>query len=168
MKAKQFISNSDQLIGSSLSFENYVEKLGQRVAQTRNMHRMTQEQCASQAQISRASLANLEAGRGDPKISTLLAISATLKIPLSMLILGIQSDAAEVAEMQQAMDSEKRSEKGVMASNSSTIGVSSGSLPEFVGGAPVMAGFGGGTTLTVAPVAAVGCIAYGLFKLLKD
>ena len=53
------------------------------------LQRMTQEKCANLAQVSRTALRNLEDGK-DAKLSTLLAVSHAISLPLVTLCEGLQ------------------------------------------------------------------------------
>ena len=64
-------------------------ELGQRIETARVLQRMTQEKCANLAQVSRTALRNLEDGK-DAKLSTLLAVSHAISLPLVTLCEGLQ------------------------------------------------------------------------------
>lgn len=64
-------------------------ELGQRVATTRKLLGMHQDECAKAAKISRTALRNLESGK-DTKLSTLYAVSAAINVPVFALIQEMQ------------------------------------------------------------------------------
>lgn len=66
-------------------------ELGRRVEMARVLQRMTQDGCASAANISRTALRNLEDGK-DARLSTLLAVSNALSVPIAALFEGIQPE----------------------------------------------------------------------------
>lgn len=64
-------------------------ELGQRVATTRKLLGLHQDECAKAAKISRTALRNLESGK-DTKLSTLYAVSAAINVPVFALIQEMQ------------------------------------------------------------------------------
>lgn len=60
--------------------------LANRLRYFRAKKRITQEMLAAMAGISRASLALFESGHGDPKLSTLIALAAALRIEFDELL----------------------------------------------------------------------------------
>lgn len=58
---------------------------------------LTQHQLAARSGIARATIAHLEAGRGDPKLSTLHELAVALEIHPALLILTEKNIAALVA-----------------------------------------------------------------------
>lgn len=70
--------------------ETFIE-LGRRVETARVLQRMTQDKCASAANISRTALRNLEDGK-DAKLSTLWAVSNALSVPVTALFQGLQPE----------------------------------------------------------------------------
>lgn len=65
--------------------EFYVE-LGNRIRGARLLHQIGQEELASQLELSRASLVNIEKGRQRPMIHTLVSIAKLLNVPLHNLV----------------------------------------------------------------------------------
>jgi transcriptional regulator with XRE-family HTH domain len=63
-----------------------VERMAMRVKEWRERRRLTQEQLADKAGISRGFLARLETARHDPKLSTLEKIAKALRVPLTELL----------------------------------------------------------------------------------
>lgn len=70
---------------------NLLTELGQRIETARVLQRMTQEKCANMAKISRTALRNLEDGK-DAKLSTLLAVSNALSIPVATIFESLQKE----------------------------------------------------------------------------
>jgi len=174
--------------GAAGEFGIYVSHLGRRIAGTRTLKRMTQEECAKSAGISRAALAKLEAGQGDPKLSTLLALAGALSIPLTEFICALQpelwekasengSSLVEAAGLGKSANVVGASDAGIMAAKAGSTGASLGNIS---GGAATTSGMaaiggvvGGGMATgailnAAAPVTIVGAIAYGLFKLFDE
>ena len=63
-------------------------KLARNLVAARIAARMTQQQLADRADVSRATIAQLEAGIGDPKLSTVILLAAALQIDPFILLLG--------------------------------------------------------------------------------
>jgi transcriptional regulator with XRE-family HTH domain len=63
-----------------------VERVAMRVKEWRERRRLTQEQLAQKAEISRGYLARLETARQDPKLSTLEKIAKALRVDVSKLL----------------------------------------------------------------------------------
>lgn len=68
--------------------------LGDRVEHFRKILNKTPSQFVEEAKISRTALRNLELGC-DTKISTLLAVSEALSVPLTVLLQGLQPEVEE-------------------------------------------------------------------------
>lgn len=173
--------------GAAGAFDIYVSHLGRRIAGARTLKRMTQDECAKSAGISRGALAKLEAGQGDPKLSTLLALAGALSIPLTEFICALQPELWEKASENGTSLFEAaglgKSTNVLGASKAGTTGASLSGLAGAAGlsggaatasgmaaiGGVVGGGMASGAILTAAaPVAAVGAIAYGLFKLFDE
>lgn len=60
--------------------------IGDRIRATRKLRDMTQEQLHLAAGISRWALQAIEAGRGNPRVNTLLRIARVLDVPLAELV----------------------------------------------------------------------------------
>jgi len=153
-------------------FQDYLSRLGHRISGVRTIKKLTQEECALRAGISRAALAKLEAGHGDPKLSTLLSLSDALSIPLTEFVCALQPELWEIA----AENGTSQAEAAGL-SRSTTVGARVASLSGGAAtasgmaaiGATVGGGMAAGAILTAAaPVAAIGAIAYGLFKFFED
>jgi DNA-binding XRE family transcriptional regulator len=74
------------LMGESQSRETLGERLASNLLAARRAARLTQTELARVSRISRATLALLEAGAGDPRLSTLELIAGALHLPLSALL----------------------------------------------------------------------------------
>ena len=62
--------------------------LARNLRAAREILELTQAEVAEAAQVSRATLAQLEAGTGDPRLSTLIEIAAALGLPPLLLLFG--------------------------------------------------------------------------------
>jgi transcriptional regulator with XRE-family HTH domain len=58
----------------------------QNIVRLRKARKLTKYRLAKQADISRAYLGAIEAGKSDPSISTLAKIAAALEVPLTELV----------------------------------------------------------------------------------
>ena len=63
-----------------------VERVAMRIKEWRERRKLTQEQLAAKAGISRGFLARLETARHDPKLSTLEKIAKALKVDIAKLL----------------------------------------------------------------------------------
>lgn len=61
-------------------------KLGERITSWRRRRQMTIEELSTKMSISKGNLSDIEAGKKDPRYSTLLAISEGLGITISTLL----------------------------------------------------------------------------------
>lgn len=61
-------------------------KLGERITSWRRRRQMTIEDLSTKMSISKGNLSDIEAGKKDPRYSTLLAISEGLGITISTLL----------------------------------------------------------------------------------
>lgn len=61
-------------------------KLGERITSWRRRRQMTIEELSAKMSISKGNLSDIEAGKKDPRYSTLLAISEGLGITISTLL----------------------------------------------------------------------------------
>lgn len=91
----------DEDATEGLMLESFVE-LGRRIETARVLQRMTQEKCANVANVSRTALRNLEDGK-DARLSTLLAVSNALAMPVTTLFKGLQPELEK--NLSQMMDS---------------------------------------------------------------
>ena len=66
--------------------EDFLVKLGRRIAKIRKSKGLTQDDLWYEANISRRTINKVELGQGDVKIGTLIKISNALNIPLEKLI----------------------------------------------------------------------------------
>lgn len=73
---------------------------------------LTQAEVAEAAAVSRATLAQLEAGTGDPRVSTLIEIAAALGLPPLVLLFGT-SEVRALATLGAAAGTELLGEKQV-------------------------------------------------------
>lgn len=71
--------------------DEFYADLGIRIREARLKRNIGQDEFASQLELSRASVVNIEKGRQRPMIHTLLEISRLLKTPLQNLIPGIET-----------------------------------------------------------------------------
>ncbi len=62
-----------------------LQRLGRRIQMLRDQRKMTQEQLAKKAGLSRGYLARLETGRHDPSARTLATIAKALRVPIASL-----------------------------------------------------------------------------------
>ena len=62
--------------------------LARNLRAAREILELTQAEVAEAAQVSRATLAQLEAGTGDPRFSTLIEVAAALGVPPLLLLFG--------------------------------------------------------------------------------
>jgi transcriptional regulator with XRE-family HTH domain len=62
-----------------------LQRLGRRIQTLRDERKMTQEELAAKAGLSRGYLARLETGRHDPSATTLAKIAKALRVPISSL-----------------------------------------------------------------------------------
>jgi transcriptional regulator with XRE-family HTH domain len=63
--------------------------LGERIKTLRNEAGLTQEQLAESAKLDAKHIQDIEAGRTNPTLATLLVLAIALRLPLSDLVLGI-------------------------------------------------------------------------------
>lgn len=88
----EFVSESTDLIGNPHPKQRaFFVELGRRIEIARNLRKMNQKNCAAKAKISRTALRNLEEGN-DTRLSTLLAVSDVLQIPIRALFEELQPD----------------------------------------------------------------------------
>lgn len=179
--------SSEEKVAESEVFNDYVSRLGHRISGVRTIKKLTQEECALRAGISRASLAKLEAGHGDPKLSTLLSLSQALSIPLTEFVCALQPELWEIAaengtSQAEAAGLSRATSVGaapgarMLVPTAGTIGGSlaagaaglSGGAATASGLAAIGGGMATGILTAAAPVTAVGAIAYGLFKLFDE
>ena len=66
--------------------ENYLVKLGKRIARARKAKGLTQDDLWYQANLARRTINKVELGQGNVKIGTLIKISKALGISLDKLI----------------------------------------------------------------------------------
>ena len=64
----------------------FLKKLGKNIAIIRKQKGFSQDKLYLEAGLSRYTIYAIESGKSDPKATTLLKISKTLKIPLSELM----------------------------------------------------------------------------------
>ena len=69
--------------------ERRLLKLGDRITSWRRRRQMTIEDLSTKMRISKGNLSDIEAGKKDPRYSTLLAISEGLGITVSTLLRGL-------------------------------------------------------------------------------
>ena len=62
-----------------------LQRLGRRIQTLRDRRKMTQEELAGKAGLSRGYLARLETGRHDPSATTLATIAKALRVPIASL-----------------------------------------------------------------------------------
>jgi transcriptional regulator with XRE-family HTH domain len=72
--------------------------VAQNLLYARNALDITQQELADTSGVSRATIAQLEAGVGDPRLSTLEALAATLHVPVHFLLLD-QASFRALAEL---------------------------------------------------------------------
>ena len=66
--------------------ENYLIKLGKRIAKVRKAKGLTQDDLWYEAEIARRTVNKVELGQGNVKIGTLIKISKVLEISLEELV----------------------------------------------------------------------------------
>ena len=66
--------------------ENYLVKLGKRIARARKAKGLTQDDLWYQANLARRTINKVELGQGNVKIGTLIKISKALNVPLDKLV----------------------------------------------------------------------------------
>ena len=71
--------------------------LGNRIAQARTAHQLTQQQLADSLHVSRKTISSWETGRSYPDVASLVALSDLLQLSTDSLLKG---DAAVLAEYQ--------------------------------------------------------------------
>lgn len=69
-------------------FEAYRALIGQNLVVARNAAGLTQQVLARRSRVSRATIAQLESGAGDPRLSTLTMLADALHITPLQLVLG--------------------------------------------------------------------------------
>jgi transcriptional regulator with XRE-family HTH domain len=62
-----------------------LQRLGRRIQTLRDQRKITQEELAEKANLSRGYLARLETGRHDPSATTLAKIAKALRVPIASL-----------------------------------------------------------------------------------
>ncbi|NYV73002.1 helix-turn-helix domain-containing protein [Streptomyces sp. UH6] len=65
---------------------DYLQVIGERIRAARLHQNLTQEKVYLAAGIDRRTLQEVEAGRGNPRVETLLRIAAVLDIPIGQLM----------------------------------------------------------------------------------
>jgi len=110
--------------------------VGQNVSTLRRTQGISQDKLADLAQLSRTAISQIEAGKGDPRLSTLMALSEALKITPQSLFYEQQITSEEYI-LQEAM---KEVSTVAEASSGPVIGLPVGSAIGFSGGA--LAGIG--------------------------
>jgi len=63
--------------------------LGSNLARIRKRRGLTLERCAFESGISKGNLSEIESGRRDCRLSTLLALSETLEVSVAEIIQGV-------------------------------------------------------------------------------
>lgn len=66
--------------------KHYLEKFGKRLAKMRTVKGYSQDRLCLEAGFARGTLSKIEAGKVDPKLTTIARIADTLEIPLKKLI----------------------------------------------------------------------------------
>lgn len=69
-----------------MKYRFYLKRLGSEIKRRRKMKNISQEDMAFDCAIDRISLVNIELGKRNPTLKTLLKISRSLKIKLKDLI----------------------------------------------------------------------------------
>lgn len=80
----------------------HLVSLGRGVAQQRRIHRLTQAELGERAGLSRSTIANIEVGRQDITITTLLALADALGLAPSLLLPGRVTGLREMAKAMEA------------------------------------------------------------------
>jgi transcriptional regulator with XRE-family HTH domain len=62
------------------------QRIGQRIRETREYRNLTQEQVFLAVPMNRAHYQDIEAGRANPTLRTLLRIARTLEVPFAELV----------------------------------------------------------------------------------
>jgi transcriptional regulator with XRE-family HTH domain len=73
-----------------MNYQFIYRRLGKETSKIRKQKKISQENLAFDAHIDRSSLAEIEEGKGNPTLKTLLKISRLLKIKLSHLLILIK------------------------------------------------------------------------------
>lgn len=66
--------------------DKFIKDLAKRVAKVRKSKGYSQEKLCLEAGFARGTISKIEAGKVEPKISTLALIALTLDVPLSKII----------------------------------------------------------------------------------
>ena len=72
--------------GSATHHREVVEVVAQNVRRVRTARRLSQAELARRSGIAKATLSQLEVGRGNPTIETLFALAKVLRVPLGVLL----------------------------------------------------------------------------------
>lgn len=78
----------DQQLTATLSLDHVRDTLARNLAAARTVRSWSQDQLGSASGVSRATINQLEAAEGDPRLSTLVNLAAALEISPMFLLLG--------------------------------------------------------------------------------
>lgn len=84
-----------------------VATLAKNVVLARNARSMTQDELAQASGVSRATIAQIESGESDPRLSTLIQLSGALEVSPLLLLLGQQEIRAIASLVQDSEQVEK-------------------------------------------------------------
>jgi transcriptional regulator with XRE-family HTH domain len=101
---------------------NDLKKYGERIAQLREKHGLTQEDLAGKIGISRASLSHYETSRREPDYDTITKIATLFRVSTDYL-LGRTNDSDKQldTEVQQFVDSLELSDETILSQFSLTV-----------------------------------------------
>lgn len=87
------------------SGDDYSQALGRSLVAARTANHMTQQELAKASGVSRATIAEIESGKGDPRLSNIVALAQALRTSPMMLLLEKGALTREVAgQLQQRTD----------------------------------------------------------------
>lgn len=88
------------------SGDDYSQALGRSLVAARTANHMTQQELAKASGVSRATIAEIESGKGDPRLSNIVALAQALRTSPMMLLLEKGALTQEVAQqLQERTDS---------------------------------------------------------------
>jgi len=85
-------ARSDGSIIDSLSTDEFLKLVGQRIRVHRTAERMSRKRLAEVSGVSERYLAQLEAGQGNMSIALLRKVTKAIKLPLNILLADVEQD----------------------------------------------------------------------------